>query len=76
MIPEWDDPCEWNPIAKTAASAMSLVVPGDCPNEAAFVVGADGQWRLCASCAALPEFKRFRVRTAVRGKGERGGGST
>lgn len=39
--------------------------PG-CENEATMSVGANGQWRLCDICAALPQFARFRKRKPLR----------
>ena len=54
------DPCEWNPTANRMA------YEGEEHAQADLVVGVDGQWRLCAACAALPRFKRFRVRRPVK----------
>jgi len=52
--------CEWNPVTSEPAKE------GDVPHAAAVVsVGADGRWHLCESCAALPKFKRLRVRRPV-----------
>ncbi len=49
--------CEWNPTTSEPAKQ------GDPPHaEAVVSVGADGRWHLCESCAALPKFKRLRVR--------------
>lgn len=56
------DDCEYDPDAGRAAFA------GEQHGPAEFVVGAKGEWRLCASCAALPAFKRFRVRTPITGQ--------
>ena len=50
------DACEWNPRADLPAAA------GDEPHADATVSLGDGDWHLCASCAALPRFKHFRVR--------------
>ena len=49
--------CEWNPTEKRAAF-------NDDPahGEAVWSVGVDGKWHLCESCAALPEFARYRNR--------------
>jgi len=49
--------CEWDPDTGEAA-----VVGGGCKNPATVVLGAVGEWHLCESCAALPVFKRFKVR--------------
>ena len=46
----YPDPCEYNPAAGRAAYGHEL-------HAAAEVVV--GKWRLCASCAALPEFGRY-----------------
>lgn len=54
-----DDPCEFNPDAGRAAYRNEVHAPAE------FIIGANGQWRLCASCAALPHFKRFRTRRPV-----------
>jgi hypothetical protein len=61
------DMCEWDP----EESQPARYIPGTdqhwgCPNDAEIIVGAKGQWRLCESCAALPEFKRFRKRKQIR----------
>ena len=49
--------CEWNPTEKRPA------FEGDPSHgEAKLAVGVDGKWHLCESCAALPEFARYRKR--------------
>lgn len=49
--------CEWNPAENRAA------FNDDPPHgEATLSVGVDGKWHLCASCAALPAFARYRNR--------------
>lgn len=56
------DGCEWNPGGDRPA------YDGDAHHleaRAEVIVGADGQWRLCGSCARLPRFARFRVRKAI-----------
>ncbi len=56
------DGCEWNPEGSRPA------YDGDAHHReapATVIVGADGQWRLCTSCARLPVFARFRVRKAI-----------
>ncbi len=51
--------CEWNPRAERAlydhekAHALATVSLGRVA------------WRLCARCAALPEFKQYRVRKSL-----------
>lgn len=52
--------CEWNPDEGRAADGTEKP-----HGKATTVVGARGQWHLCAECAALPEFRRFRVRRPV-----------
>lgn len=68
------DLCEWDPERDRASQGDPVY--GDpalkwrnytgCPNLADVIVGADGKWRLCESCAALPTFKRWRVRKPAR----------
>lgn len=56
------DGCEWNPDADRAAyenGAHYLQTPAE------VMVGSGCPRRLCASCAKLPRFKRFRVRRAI-----------
>ncbi len=54
------DPCEYNPDKKQAAYWDEVHA------EAELVVGADGQWRLCKVCAALPFFNRFHTRRRIK----------
>lgn len=37
-----------------------------CNNEATVSVGHEGKWHLCDRCAALPHFKRYRVRKPLK----------
>jgi hypothetical protein len=56
------DGCEWDPETGTAALACdrhAMTTP------ATVIVGSNGAWRLCDSCAALPEFRRLRRRVCV-----------
>lgn len=55
--------CDWNP--KRHDVAYEPAREGDCPNEATVIVGGNGRWHLCDSCAALPEFSRFKARTRI-----------
>lgn len=55
--------CEFNPT--TGEPSSDPANPGDCRNEAAFSVGHDGQWHVCADCAALPFFRKYRKRTRL-----------
>lgn len=56
--------CEWNRVLHCAALAVRR--PNDCENPATVVLGADGQWHVCAECAKDAAFKRF-TRRHVRG---------
>lgn len=58
------NPCEWDP--RTEQAALSTLSAHDV---ATVTVGANGRWRLCDSCAALPIFKRFRWRRRIRRAG-------
>ena len=62
---EIKDPCEYYPEEKRAAWDFEVHA------RAAFVVGANGKWRLCAECAALPEFRRYRKRKSIKTREER-----
>lgn len=52
--------CEWDPVRNVASDGDEYHA------EATVSVGANGQWHLCAECAALPWFKRFRSRRALK----------
>lgn len=54
------DSCDWNP------EEDRMALRGEHHAAVEVIVGATGQWRLCASCAALPEFDRYRVRREVK----------
>lgn len=54
------DPCEWHPAADRPA------IIGDAPHADATVSLGDGDWHLCAACAALPRFARFTMRRPLR----------
>lgn len=61
-IKQFRDPCEYNPAEQRAAWDYEFHAQAD------LIVGADGQWRLCAACAAcaaLPKFRRFKTRTLI-----------
>lgn len=52
--------CEWNPTENRPA------FEDDPPHgEATMMVGVDGRWHLCASCAESGAFKRYRVRRSL-----------
>lgn len=54
------DACEWNPATKRPATNLD-----PWHSDAEFVVGHDGQWRLCAECAALRCFARLKKRMRI-----------
>lgn len=67
--------CEYDPEKKAPATAIlnsngfggvDLEWLSGCENEATISLGSDGKWHLCDSCAALPEFKKYRKRTALK----------
>lgn len=60
--------CEWNPVFNILSTEP--LEEGDCPNEATWRVGHDGQYHLCDSCAALPFFKRYKSRARLRQQDE------
>ena len=57
-------PCEYDPVRERAAFNCQVHAA------ATWVLGHDEAWRLCTSCADLPEFRRFRVRRVTREDGE------
>ena len=66
IIPKTDysiDLCEWNPETNNESEVIfenNRYFHHGCPNFAQKLVGANGDYRLCNNCAALPKFKRFR----------------
>lgn len=60
--------CEYNPDEHRAVYGHE-----DHYHEApaVWIVGAKGQWRLCDSCAKLPEFRRYRKRQQILRKARR-----
>lgn len=52
--------CEWDPERGEPAR-----IGDGCERAAVLSVGANGQFHLCAECAALPRFKRFRRRVPL-----------
>ena len=62
------DGCEWSP--EDDRPALSSDVHHQ-TTPAMFIIGADGQWRLCSSCAVLPRFKRFRTKRIIPQRTER-----
>lgn len=57
---EWTERCEYDPARQAAAYEGE-----GCANVTSVCLGTGGKWHLCASCAALPEFNRYRVRTPL-----------
>lgn len=53
------NPCEYNPRKRRSAYENEVHA------QAALIVGANGLWRLCESCAKLPEFNRYRNRKKI-----------
>jgi hypothetical protein len=64
--------CEWDPVRGEPANYFDhgeWVEHLGCDNQSTLSVGANGKWHLCESCAALPEFKRYRKRVSLKRKG-------
>ena len=59
------DGCEWNPSNDSPAYDTDEHYRN---TDATMLVGADGQWRLCDSCAKLPRFNEFRTRKRIETK--------
>lgn len=57
-LEDWNA-CEWNPEEKRESYR------GENHALATVLVGSNGNYRLCANCATLPEFKKFRKRQAI-----------
>ena len=74
--PVGEDPCEWDPVAGVPSSVLRGRLILGCGNRAELIVGANGKWRLCASCAALPKFKRFRKRKPIARQVEEASGES
>jgi hypothetical protein len=49
--------CEWDPVAREPSE-----IGKGCRRAATVSVGSRNSIHLCASCASLPEFRRYRVR--------------
>lgn len=60
--------CEWNPREDRPAFVDD---DDELHGEATVIVGADGKWHLCESCARLPRFARHRKRPLGRRVPER-----
>ena len=57
--------CEWDPEHSKPGYTGQGVHIG-CQNPATWSIGKYPNWHLCDSCAALPEFKRYRKRERLR----------
>lgn len=60
----YSNPCEWNPTKNRTAYDYEVHAQAD------VIVGAEGAYRLCNDCAALPRFSRYRRRTVIVRKRE------
>ena len=61
------DRCEWDPErSEPATMDLRSGEASGCQRSAEVIVGADGQWRLCSECAALPRFAKFKRREDIR----------
>ncbi len=54
------DPCFWNPKEGRAAWDHEVHAAAE------LIIGREGKWRLCRSCAELEAFSRFKVRREIR----------
>lgn len=66
------DFCEWNPAEGEPSTYAHINGPlpkkidyYGCQNTSTQIIGHNGKWRLCDSCAALPEFKKYRKRKEI-----------
>lgn len=57
--------CEWDPVNDRLAQILAPDVEIGCNNTATVSVGG-GAYHLCASCADLPRFKRYRSRVELK----------
>lgn len=57
---KYKDPCEWN--SETDSPAYDDEVHA----EAEYIVGANGQYRLCAKCTELKRFNRFKKKLIIK----------
>lgn len=66
--------CEWDP-ERDAPAEMRIDEWDERGHAPATVVVGSGRnnWHLCASCADLPRFRRFRARTPIASDAEAGG---
>lgn len=59
--PGFFDYCEWDPDKGQAATDDS-----GCANEAVWLLGSNGLWRVCDYCSKLGEFQKLRKRVRIR----------
>lgn len=55
---------EWDPGRNRPATEIrphGCTVRDGCEHQAVVRLGAKGDWHLCATCAELPRFRRYRV---------------
>lgn len=57
-----EDGCEWDPEGDRPARYDD---DHNRTTRADLIVGANGKWRLCSGCAALPRFRRYRKRKPI-----------
>lgn len=67
--------CDWDPKRSVPAERVAVPIFGGkfammdeqrgCKNDAELLVGGNGAWRLCRSCARLPEFNQYRNRRPI-----------
>lgn len=70
-MPYVKDGCEWNPLRNSAAFSWDEHTR---TTQAEWLVGANGQWRLCDRCSKLWAFRRFRVRKRIGPEPEKDSG--
>lgn len=67
LVRDSPDPCEWFSVSWNPHLVGRPALECDPWHaEATVLVGARGQWRLCAACARRPEFKKFKARKEIR----------
>ena len=64
---KFNPPCEFNPETESAAYEHEVHA------EATWIVGHNGQWRVCEQCAKHPYFRRFRVKYPMSEGRKKGG---
>ena len=59
--PGFSDYCEWNPDLGVPATDDA-----GCVNEAVWLLGSNGLWRVCDYCSKLDEFRKLRKRVRIK----------